>query len=410
MIKKTFKFIFKSFLLIILLAAISYGTFHLWEYATGGKYIAYIENNKETVGLNEHFTFEIAESDLKNSKLILVGEIHGFKTPTVFDVDLFSHLNKNHGVRHYIAEVDFLQARLLNQFLKDGDNAKLEKALAKWAVFQGRNNLDYYAKYYRLQRLYTEAAGENKFEFIGVDQLQDFTLLAEFINDLDSSQTFSENFTNEEWSSTIEKMINSQLYSGDTLQALKHIKSNLHHLSDKIGREETMFRNFRDLYEEKSLRSQKVYGYFGLYHVFQYNVNGKSPLAAKIRTSNLNLDGKITSFNFLMNDSYMVMPSNQLPEFMQTGPINSKMEISADNLLFMYLYGIKDFKRTTEPNTQSIIKLNNLDSPYGNSSRMIKAYQLLPVTDLMEMTEPGKEYAQYTVFVRNSDWAEPMRK
>jgi hypothetical protein len=39
---------------------------------------------------------------------------------------------------------------------------------------------------------------------------------------------------------------------------------------------------------------------------------------------------------------------------------------------------------------------------------MNKTIQLLPVTDLMEMTDKGKAYVQYTVFVRNSDWAEPM--
>jgi hypothetical protein len=36
-------------------------------------------------------------------------------------------------------------------------------------------------------------------------------------------------------------------------------------------------------------------------------------------------------------------------------------------------------------------------------------YQIFPVTDLMEMNDKGKPYVQYTVFVRNSDWAEPMQ-
>jgi hypothetical protein len=84
------------------------------------------------------------------------------------------------------------------------------------------------------------------------------------------------------------------------------------------------------------------------------------------------------------------------------------MGLSSDNVFVMYIYGIQDFKRMTPPNHKSLIKLNGKDSPYSNTMRLNKTIQLLPVTDVFKMTEEGKEYVQYTVFVRNSDWAEPM--
>jgi hypothetical protein len=32
------------------------------------------------------------------------------------------------------------------------------------------------------------------------------------------------------------------------------------------------------------------------------------------------------------------------------------------------------------------------------------------MVDILEMTDAGKPYIQYTVFVRNSDWAEPIEE
>tara|TARA_R110002049_G_scaffold294590_5_gene481306 strand:+ start:5843 stop:7042 length:1200 start_codon:yes stop_codon:yes gene_type:complete len=392
---------------VVLLIPVSYGVFHFWEYVTGEKYITYITNHKETVSLDESFSFKIAEDDIKKSKLILVGEIHGFKTPTFFDVDFFSYLNKNHGVKHYVAEVDYMQAHLLNQFLKSGDEETLKKALRKWSVIQGRLNKDYFNKFIRIQQFNKQLPKENQIQFIGIDQIQDLTLVTEYLNSLDSISSNGNSDISSLLSKT-EALLKVYGNQKDTLKTLYHIKNNLSYLENKIGREEILFQNFKNHYRNDSLQDKKLYGYFGLYHIFQYRVNGNRPLAAKIKNSDLGLDGKILSLNFLMNDSYMVMPSNQLPEFMRTGNVYSKMPISADNLLFMYIYGIKDFTRATDPNTQSLIKMNGDDSPYGSSSRLVKTFQLLPVTDLMEMTDAGKEYVQYTIFVRNSDWAEPM--
>jgi hypothetical protein len=85
------------------------------------------------------------------------------------------------------------------------------------------------------------------------------------------------------------------------------------------------------------------------------------------------------------------------------------MPISSDNMLFIYIYGIKDFKRMTPENYKSLVKMNAENSPYETSNRMNKIIQLLPVTEKFEFDEKGKPYVQYTVFVRNSDWAEPEK-
>ncbi len=90
MTKKFFRWIFKILFTIIILIAAMYDGFHLWEYATGGKYVDYLKANSETIKLEESFSYDLMQSDLEKNDLILVGEIHGFHEPTVFDVDFLN--------------------------------------------------------------------------------------------------------------------------------------------------------------------------------------------------------------------------------------------------------------------------------------------------------------------------------
>ncbi|MCB9261769.1 MAG: hypothetical protein H6607_05280 [Flavobacteriales bacterium] len=415
MIKKISKFTLKLFVGIILLALVMYGVFHLWEYATGGKYVKYLKDNSETVFLEDSFSFEIAKSDINKCKLILVGEIHGTKEPTKFDVEFFKFLHKNYGIRSYVAELDFVQAEYLNQFLVNKDYNLLKKVLKRWVVAQGRNNEDYFNKYIQFQAFYESLNDNDKFQFFGIDKIQDWELTTQYLNDLlpEDQSILPIEYNTENLQEGLLKQIN-QLngYYADNkivLAKLANIKTNIEAVEQNINREDVMFSNFKTTYRENEFSRQKIYGYFGIYHVFQYRVNGEYPLAAKIRMSDLGLEDKMLSINFLMNDSYMVMDSKQLPEPMRDKGKYTKMKLSADNMLVMYIVGIKDLKRMTGKKQKSFIKMNSESSPYANSNRLNSSFQLLPVTDLFEMTDKGKPYIQYTIFVRNSDWAEPMK-
>lgn len=405
--KKFFKWTFRLLIGLILVMALFYGGFHLWEYSTGNKYVSYLTENSETIPLEQNFSYDTLGKDVEKNQLILVGESHGFKEPTKFDIDFFKYLHENHNVNHYVAEFDFVQARLLNDFLKSGDEDLLKSILKKWAVVQGRNNKDYFNKYLELHKYYKQLSEDNKFEIIGIDKIQDAELLSNYINEL-SPDTNSIN--GETLLDQIEILKVAHKKNKDTLFLLSHLESNIKYVHEKLNREEVMFQNFSNLYKHYGLEESKLYGFFGLFHIFQYRVNGKHPLASKIRQSNLGLENKILSINFMMNDSYMVTPSKRLPEFMRDDGKYTRMPVSADNMLIMYIYGVKDFKRMTPKNSKSLIKMNNEDSPYAGSNRMNRTIQLLPVTDVFEMTDKGKPYVQYTIFVRNSDWAEPMKE
>lgn len=407
--KRFLKNVFKGIAGILVLMVILYGGFHLWEYATGGKYVNYLKENSETLPLDQPFTFKTLDDDIRQNRLILVGEIHGFEEPQKFDYELFTHLHREHQVRTYFAELDFVQALTLNQYLEHGEEKDLHDALKKWAVVQGRNNKDYYDKYRKFHQYYQQLSEHDKFQFIGIDKMQDINLTLTYLNALHGSTQVEIKETVD--LDTVMQQINrlDAIYSGspDTLSILKHIRKNISYYTEKTNREKVMFENFHSLYPTLDGKESKAYGYFGLYHVFQYGVNGQQPLASQIRSSDLGLEKAILSINFLMVDSYMAMPANQLPAFMSEGGAYAKLPVSSDVMLFLYIYGIKDFKRMTPEYHKSLVKLNGENSPYAMSNRMNKTIQILPLTDKFEFDEKGKPYVQYTLFVRNSDWAAP---
>lgn len=50
-------------------------------------------------------------------------------------------------------------------------------------------------------------------------------------------------------------------------------------MNEKVGREEVMMNNLESFYSEYNLQNEKLYGFFGSFHVFQYRINGQHPLA-----------------------------------------------------------------------------------------------------------------------------------
>lgn len=422
---KRFLLVTAILLIIPLLIA---GVFHAWEYASGKKYVEYLEAHSETVPLDSSFTFSTIGPDIEKSKLILAGEIHGFHEPQVFDVEFFKYLHKEHGVRYYLAEMDYLQASMVNEYLETGDDNTLGRALKNWVVAQGRENKDYYDKYRAFYRFYQDLPEEEKFQFIGIDRLRDRPLLLDFLQAItqkelhwasDENETGNLESTNADKITRLDPkdfgamaaLVDSAKLNyqddPDSLFILTHLSTNLNYIADKVNREEVMFQNFRKLYGTYEMEDETIYGYFGLFHVFQYRVNGSHPLASRVRQSDLGLEDQILSVNLMMNDSYMVMPSSQLPPFMRDEGSYTRMPVTADNLLTMYIVGVKDFKRMTPEYHKSLVKMDGDNNPYAGSSRLNKTIQVLPVSDVFKMTDRGEQYVQYTLFIRNSDWAAP---
>jgi len=412
---KILKKLFKVILGITVLAFIVYGVFRFKEHYVGGNYIEYLKSNSESVGLEEEISFEIVSKDISDNSLILVGEIHGFEVPTKFDVDFFSHLHSNFEINNYLLEMDHSQAYFMNKYNETGEIELLDRVLENWVVSAGRNNLDYRNRWINLRKVFTDQS----FTYYGNNNISDYLLLAEHINDLAGEQrieleeSLSDSLKMIHFKSTLESLLSEVDLENDSTDLdwnYRHLLKNVHYELENKYREEVLTENLADLYNYYQLKGQKVYGYYGIGHTLLDTFkSGYQPMASRIMKLDSWFKKKILSLNFIFCDSHMIMPSRSLPGILQDEGEYTKMPVSYDNIWLSYMYGIEDLKRVTEKNTKTIIKLNSEDSPYLGNDRLFSMFKLLPIGQVINAKEGGSatDYAQYVIFVRNSDWAKP---
>ena len=110
------------------------------------------------------------------------GENHGSARPQQTDYALFTHLHRKAGVRYYIAEVDFIKAALLNGFLATGDTTFLNKVFRSWKQDTAQwANKEHYQNWIRLRNFQASLPVRSRFTVIGLDVLQDQTLVAAYL-------------------------------------------------------------------------------------------------------------------------------------------------------------------------------------------------------------------------------------
>lgn len=97
---------------------------------TDKQFVDYLNQNK--IVLNQK-TYEsgkaLFDDEAHKSSIILLRESHGVANIQSIDKEIFLHLNKKLGVRHYLAEMDSIRANQLNSFLCgiEKDTALLKK-------------------------------------------------------------------------------------------------------------------------------------------------------------------------------------------------------------------------------------------------------------------------------------------
>ncbi|WP_445385861.1 hypothetical protein ACT6NV_03375 [Robiginitalea sp. IMCC44478] len=413
LLKRFFKWIF----ILIVLCISAYGIFRGVEYFKGSDYIAYLEANQESVGLDEPFTFEICRKDIEEKSLILVGEIHGFEEPTKFDVDFFQYLRTDFNVETYLMEMDHSQAYFMNKYNQTGDQDLLKRILQNWVVNAGKNNQDYLDRWINLQQVYKD----HPFQYYGINNISDVDLLVDHLNDLTGEELVmpqeskSDSLVLVEVKAVLESLSQSKdsaTYSPEVTWDIQYLLKNVNYWLEDTYREEILTDNLQDVYERFQLKEEKVYGSFGLGHTLTGPFeSGYQPMAYRVIQADPWFEDKILSMNFVFCDSHTVMPSKSLPGILQDDGKYTRVPVSYDNIWLSYLYGIEDLKRVTDKESKTIFKLNAEDSPYKSSDRLFRMFKILPVGQVINA---GKGFnttdlAQYLIFVRNSDWAEPIQ-
>lgn len=403
-------------IIIALLASpfFAWSFFQAKEYVIGNDYIPYLEENKEVISPDGSTNFELLKKDLLNTRLVLIGEIHGFETPQKLDPVLFGHLNTHHNFNTYLLEMDQSQAYFMNRYNETGDDSLLTEVLSKWIVGPGRYSIDYRIRFQELRGHYQNV---NEFRYIGNDVIADIRLLSAHLQEIAPGLDLS--FVNAKSDSLnlsrIASKLDSHLFAStmpDGQKAeLNYMLNNIQYSLNDVYREKVLTSNLLDLYEIHDLKKEKVYGYFGIGHVFEAAMEGGyKAMAARLKEEDPWISNHLLTISTLFEDSHQLMRSQSLPSFLQDEGPYTRFSFSFDNLLFSYLYGIEDLKRVTRSNSTTLFRINSDDSPYQQTTRLLQMTQLIPVGGLLnaDPERSSSEYTDYILFFRDSNWAEPI--
>ncbi|NDK56877.1 TraB/GumN family protein [Pontibacter fetidus] len=413
------------------IAAIVYFTYALL--AVGGEstqHQAYLKKHMQEVTLGEN-KFDIFDEAFYNSKVIMLGEVHGFAKPQELDFELLKHLNQKTGLTHYLAEVDHSQAYFLNQYLATGDEKLLDYVYQTWVDLNAQwANKESYNKMQKIYAYNQTLPTNKRITIVGVDRIHDtdvtkrhLTELLQTANYKTGSDAIVDSLTQHLTDSTTENdalrtfasnNLKAELELPQTIATeLQHIFTNLHYQQQNIARDSVMFLNLKNLAYTNNWQNEQFYGMWGLMHMLQNKVNGGyTSFAAHLKNNDSPFRNKITTINIMATDSENMIPAGMMPKSINKGQayVNTTWVNSDGPMVFVN--GIKDLKAVTKENSVAIFKLNAQDSPYKSSALLSNTSVLMPGQGGVK---PDAENAtitqacQYVVLIRNSKAATPIK-
>lgn len=403
----------------------------------------YLKNNFSEIKLSDSEDFSFLDKTFYENQIYLFGENHGSAQPHEFDFLFFKHLYQKENVRIYIAEIDQIKAKMLNNFLEDGNEIWLTKVFKSWknegAQWANKSNWE---KYKKLYVFYKSLPKKDKFKIVGIDVVQDYSLVNEYFKILNNNKVSKIENINKfiQISDTIQyknrkilgalareitiEMNKNKAYSKEFKENYEDLDlfiKNAGYIGNKMSRDSIMFKTFEDIIVSNNIKDKKMYGFLGFFHTLQtkYEIN---PFAACLKNNLPQV--KVVSMQMLAINSTVLLPYNeQLKKMMPATyveelrkknpdfPITDKYipyTLSNDDNM-MKVDGIEDLKELTKENSISIFKLNASNTPFNKHKKLaeVTGFQVLKMSHEKDATTTAFQYA---ILFRNSPAALPLDK
>ncbi|AMJ67080.1 erythromycin esterase family protein [Hymenobacter sp. PAMC 26628] len=374
-------------------------------------------------------TFALFDKAFYANQLFLLGESHGVQRPQDVDFALLKHLNARAGVRTYVAEVDCAKAYYLNEYLRTGQDSTLRLVFRGWVADRSQwANQEFYQKIQRIRALNQTLPAARRIRFVGLDQLQDLPLAADYITALLRTAPLAPGLRSRVDSVVaVLRQPGGPGLPGVTQRAALALASG--HLGSEYDdlrlalanaaydlragrREDNIFANFQALVHTKRLAHEKMYGMWGLGHVLQSPLqNGFSDLAARIGQSTLPVHDKVVSVLCVFSECQMLYPTDGLPGPWQAAgqPYTVTDKFNHDGPL-VTITGLADLKQRTAPGSTTLVRL---DAPGAAATRQpiqLRYAPGMPPEQQMQFRPelPATAYVQYLVLIRGSGPVTPL--
>ena len=336
-------------------------------------------------------------ADILKARLVLLGESHGAAAPQVVDLALLTELNHRIGLRDYLAEVDPVQALTLNRYLVTGEAALLTRVFAVWKGTAQWGNTAFMDKVRGVRALNQTLPAGRRIHFIGIDRVQDWPLVFDWLK---RSGAAADDASIEAAKSDAEKAALALAALPLATAAPRAVRERL---AAALGRkddtrETTIFNNYAFAVRSGELGDRQAYGLWGLFHVMQGGINGASPFALKVKSSDLPAARNLRSIIVLALDSAVLIPGGaRLSTTNIDGPL-------------VNVPGAANLRAASRADSTVLWTLDAPGSPYRTAPDLVAVQTKLGQNfNPDDPALPATAYAQYAGVFRNSDWAPPIR-
>lgn len=284
------------------------------------------------------------------SDFFLFGEIHGSAEPQRTDFDLFTHLHRLAGVWHYLAEVDYTKAWMLNRYLAGGDTLSLDSVFASWRSDTAQwANREHYAKWQQLRQWQQSLPKAQRIRVVGIDVPQDYRLLARHFQALAQGRRWgalqphadsllllagvAEKKGLVAYAKRLLPLVDAQATEwqkvlGGDFVAFRHLLQVLNWLDAGNTRDRVMWLNYQAQAEAGQFANRPVYGYLGFFHCLQTGYNKTMPFAALLRQQ-VGQAKRITTLAMQTIDSKTLLP--YMGMMRQLMPLSRATQLWAEN-------------------------------------------------------------------------------
>lgn len=339
-------------------------------------------------------------ADFYDGRLFLLGESHGSAAPQVLDLELFSHLNERIGLVDYVAEIDPVQADVLNRYLASGDEAMLDRVFDHWNRGSQWANTAYEDKMRGLRELHRSLPAGRRIRLHGLDAIQDWSLLA------DELATRGVAIDRDALLATRATDARARL-AADALRAADpqpdaYLLAALERQAAGADREATIFGNYRELVTSGVLGERPAYGLWGTWHVLQAPANGARPWAARVRDSTLPASGRMRTIVLHSLDSAVQFPV-QLPE----GPARVRFADANVDGPVVKLDGSATLRDASAARRIRVFRIDGGGTPYAAGQELVALRSSMDRGLQPDPGIPTTGFTQYVGVFRDSDWAPP---
>lgn len=380
-----------------------------------------LENESKPITLTqETIELDLPTEVLRNNEIFLTGEIHGYERNEALRFAFLKYFKEQTNFKYYLNELSYSGAYFLNQYLKTGNEAILDKLYAHYeGTFEwNKDNYNHWKKVYELNK---KLAEEDKIKVVGIDLEHQYPIAFEYLQEMiDQHHINSDNNFNSLLTlvNNHDEMSRDEIYrqtnnlltiieeNKNTWQSAfeddyfgvkmvidniiyKHQASSYEDINDfNRFRDSQMYQNFESIDYEINhgthFSNDKYFGQWGYAHVFQEEIDGIKYLAGYMEDYS-KYEGQVLSIGYIYEGSTQMTKNKGAYKNITHTYINDRFESI-----------VKDI-----PGETIFFNTNIYDSVFHNE--LIWPYRYLKPKKLSTL-----DYFEYLVLIRNSGPTEPL--